>query len=99
WNGVYIMSPLANVEHQRIMSGLTIALGAALAGRAEVFAGINVTDRRDDWEQNYRCPDVAVVFPGSIASDCGPYFLGGPDWVCEVASDYDRSREKFDFYA
>src|SRR4051794_19982634 len=85
WDGVYIMSPLANVEHQRVVSGLTIALGAALAGKAEVFAGINVTNRSDDWKQNYRCPDLSVVFPGSKAVDCGPYFLGGPDFIVEVA--------------
>ena len=93
------MSPLANVEHQAIIGGLTMAFACALEGRATVFPGINVSDRRKDWEQNYRCPDVAVVLPGSKAVDCGPYFLGGPDFVVEIASDYDRSREKFDFYA
>ena len=90
---------MANVEHQAVVTGLAIALGTALAGKAAVFAGISVSDRRKDWEQNYRCPDVAVVLPGSKAVDCGPYFLGGPDFVVEIASDYDRSREKFEFCA
>jgi Uma2 family endonuclease len=101
WDGVYIMAPMANVEHQAVVSGLTIAIGSALADNpaACVFAGINVSDRRDDWERNYRCPDVAVVLANSKAVDCGPFFCGGPDFVAEVASNYDRSREKFEFYA
>jgi len=27
------------------------------------------------------------------------FFFGGPDFVVEIASDFDRSREKFEFYA
>jgi Uma2 family endonuclease len=101
WDGVYVMAPMANTEHQAIISGLTIAIGNALAdvSGAVIFPGINVSDRREDWEKNYRCPDVAIVLPGSRAVDCGPFHLGGPDFVVEVASDYDRSRDKFDFYA
>jgi Uma2 family endonuclease len=101
WDGVYVMAPLANTEHQAVVTALTIALGNAFAGQpdVQVFAGINVSDRRKNWEHNYRCPDVAVILPDSRAKDCGPYFLGGPDFLVEVASDYDRAREKFDFYA
>lgn len=101
WDGVYIMAPMANTEHQSIVSGLTIAIANALASLPgiQVFAGINVSDRRENWERNYRCPDVAVVLPGSRAIDCGAYHCGGPDFVVEVASQYDRSREKFEFYA
>jgi Uma2 family endonuclease len=100
WDGVYVMAPLANTEHQEIVSGLNTAFSIALAGLSgvQVFPGINVSDRRDDWEKNYRCPDVAVILPGSKAVDCGPFHLGGPDFLVEVASDYDRSREKFEFY-
>jgi Uma2 family endonuclease len=64
-----------------------------------VFPGVNVSDRKDDWERNYRCPDVAVVLPDSRAVAYEAFYLGGPDFIVEIASDYDRSREKFDFYA
>src|SRR6478672_7918751 len=101
WDGVYVMAPLANIEHQQLMSNLSAAFVAALANQTEVrvFAGVNVSDRREGWEHNYRCPDVAVVLPGSRAIDCDTFYFGGPDFVIEIASDYDRSREKFDFYA
>jgi len=50
-------------------------------------------------KNNYRCPDVAIVLPDSRAIPCGTFYFGGPDFVVEIVSDYDRSREKFDFYA
>jgi Uma2 family endonuclease len=101
WDGVYVMSPLPNNEHQKLMASVTAAFSMAFAGQPEVqvFAGINVSDRQKDWKQNYRCPDVAVVLPGSRAIDCDTFFFGGPDFVVEIVSEYDRSREKFDFYA
>src|SRR4051794_1448928 len=101
WDGVYVMSPLANNEHTELMTNLAAAFRNAFAARMDVhvFAGVNVSDRREDWEKNFRCPDVAVVLPGSTAVDCDTFFFGGPDFVVEIASDFDRSREKFDFYA
>ncbi len=60
---------------------------------------MNVSDRDDDWTQNYRCPDLAVVMPGSAAIQRDAYYFGGPDFLVEIVSPYDRSREKLDFYA
>ena len=39
-----------------------------------------------------------IVDANPFAND-GQFFLGGPDFVVEIASDYDRSREKFEFYS
>jgi Uma2 family endonuclease len=101
WDGVYIMAPLPNIEHQELLNNISVAISNALAGQpgVRVFPGVNVSDRKDDWERNYRCPDVAVVLPDSRAVACGAFYFGGPDFIVEVASDYDRSRDKFDFYA
>jgi len=101
WDGVYVMAPLANVEHMQLMGSLSAAFISAFAKQPEVrvFPGVNVSDSKEDWKRNYRCPDVAVVLPGSRAIDCDTFYFGGPDFVVEIASDYDRSREKFDFYA
>jgi Uma2 family endonuclease len=33
------------------------------------------------------------------AKDCGTYWLGGPEFTVEITSPFDRSRDKFDFYA
>jgi Uma2 family endonuclease len=81
--------------------GLSAAFRNAFANQPEVrvIAGVNVSDRKVDWEKNYRCPDVAVVLPGSRAIDCKTFYCGGPDFCVEIISDYDRTREKFDFYA
>jgi Uma2 family endonuclease len=101
WEGVYVMAPMANTEHMELMGKLTAAFIAALQDipGVRVFPGINVSDRRENWGQNFRCPDVAVVLPNSKAVDCDAFYFGGPDFVVEIASDYDRSREKFEFYS
>jgi Uma2 family endonuclease len=101
WDGVYIMSPLPNNEHRQLMAGLITALVGALADdpQVRVFPGVNVSDRQDDWKRNFRCPDVAVVLPGSLAIDCDSHLFGGPDFAAEIISDYDRTREICDFYA
>jgi len=99
WEGTYMMNPLPNSEHLRLQSKLVWAFENALAGTAAiVYPGLNVSDRADDWTEDFRCPDVAVVLPGGIARDCDTYHLGGPDFVVEIVSPYDRSREKLSFY-
>jgi Uma2 family endonuclease len=100
WEGTYLMTPLPNSEHLQIQSKLQVAIQNALgfSSPAMVYGGLNVSDRIDDWTKNFRCPDVAVVLPGGIARDCDTYHLGGPDFVVEVISPNDRSREKISFY-
>jgi Uma2 family endonuclease len=101
WEGVYMMAPLANNEHQDLQVGLAAALRNALgwASGARVQAGANVSDREVDRTQNYRCPDVVVVLPGGVARDCGTHWHGGPDFCVEILSPGDRSRDKLDFYS
>ena len=101
WDGVYVVMPLPNDEHQEIVNGLGFAFEAT-AGRAfggKVRPGVNISDRDDDWEKNYRGPDVVVFLEGTTAVNRGAYWLGGPDFAVEVASKGDRSRKKLDFYA
>jgi Uma2 family endonuclease len=40
-----------------------------------------------------------VFLPGNPAEDRGSHWFGGPDLAVEITSRFDRSREKFDFYA
>lgn len=101
WDGVYVMSPLANLEHQDVAFRLAMLIRQAI-GRdpaTVVLAGANVGDRDEGWTKNYRVPDVVVTLPGSRARDCNTHWCGGPDFLVEVVSPDDRSREKFDFYA
>lgn len=101
WDGVYVMSPLADNEHQHLASSLSSKFDQGLGDRPGVlvFAGANISDRPDDWRKNYRCLDVAVFLPGNPAEDRGTHWLGGPDFAVEILSRGDRSRKKFDFYA
>jgi Uma2 family endonuclease len=101
WDGVYIVSPGAGDEHQKIGGKLYIALDATIEspGLGEVRQIPNLSDRQKGWRQNYRCPDVAVFLKGTSAICKGAYWLGGPDFAVEVISPYDRSRKKLDFYA
>lgn len=95
------MSPLADVEHQIIASGLTGVFQAVVVwpdvGLA--LAGVNISDREDDWTHNYRIPDVAVFLRGTTARNCGTHWVGGPDFAVEITSGDDRTRDKFPFYA
>lgn len=99
WEGVYIMAPLANDEHQGLQLQFCFILQATVgAVGALVRAGVNVSDRVVDWKQNYRCPDVVVFLPGTKARNCDTHWLGGPDFAIEIVSPLDKSREKIPFY-
>jgi Uma2 family endonuclease len=101
WEGVYMMSPLADNEHQDIQGSLTAAIKIAVGWNSplKVRPGVNVSDREDQWEHNYRCPDVVAFAPNTKAKDCGTHWRGGPDFAIEITSPNDRSRDKFEFYA
>ncbi|MGC8641820.1 MAG: hypothetical protein ACP5XB_18290, partial [Isosphaeraceae bacterium] len=83
WDGVYVMSPLADNEHQELGFdlGAAVKLGLGAAARARIFTGCNVSSRRSRWKRNYRCPDVAVFLPGNPAEDRGTHWYGGPDFA------------------
>ena len=100
WNGVYVMSPEADNSHQIIVTLLSSAIVESVRNRGIlVLSGTNISDQVDDWSRNYRVPDVAVFMPGNPAENRETHFLGGPDFLVEVVSKYDRSRRKLDFYA
>jgi Uma2 family endonuclease len=101
WEGVYVVPPLARNPHQDVATALSGILFNIinLEDRGRVHAGANVSDRRDHWEHNYRCPDVVVVLKGGRAIDCGTHWLGGPDFVVEVESPREKAVRKLPFYS
>ena len=100
WNGVYVMSPEADNSHQHLAFTIAKIIDLAISRKgAVVYPGVNVSDQVDDWTRNYRVPDIAVFMPGNPAENRETHFLGGPDFLVEVVSKYDRSRRKLDFYA
>jgi Uma2 family endonuclease len=100
WEGTYMMNPMPKPEHARIQFRLATSIQAVLGSSslAEVLTELNVSDRLEDWTKNYRCPDIAVMFPGGRARECDAHYLGGPDFVVEIISPNDRSRQKIEFY-
>lgn len=101
WEGVTVMSPLANNQHQRLASDLTGVIWTVVQqrGLGEVFQGVNLTDRTPNWLENYRNPDVVVFLNGSGAVDHGTHYLGGPDFAVEIISPGEPPQAKFAFYA
>ena len=101
WEDVYMMAPAPNIEHQQIVMRLTIALDQIIneTQMGEVFPGVHVSDREDDWKTNYRVPDVAVFLNGGQAINRETHWYGGPDLTIEVISPDDQAREKISFYS
>jgi len=101
WEGVYMMAPLPDNEHQRMVLRMAAACREAVeeGGLGEVFAGVNLTDREGDWQYDFRAPDVAVFLKGGKAEDCGTYWRGAADFLVEVTSPEDRVHEKLPFYS
>jgi Uma2 family endonuclease len=101
WDGVYMIMPLPNDEHQEIVTALASVFQNVVgwSGVGRVRAGVNVSDDDGDWTHNYRCPDVAVFLRDTTAVNRSTYWYGGPDFGVEVVSKDDQTREKLRFYA
>ena len=101
WNGVYVMSPLADYEHMELAGLLLHTFYEAIppARRLTMAPGANVSDRREGWIKNYRVPDIIVFLKGNRAELLGTHWSGGPDFAVEILSPRDRARKKFRFYA
>jgi Uma2 family endonuclease len=101
WEGVYVMAPAPNDEHQGISTRLARPLLVVVedAGLGKVRIGINLASDPDDWEHDYRVPDVAVFLSGSSAECHETFWSGSPDFLVEIVSPWDKTREKFAFYS
>lgn len=101
WDGIYVMTPMASNEHQSLATQISAAIITVVDWRelGRTYTGANVSDRRHDWTQNYRIPDILVFKRNSNAEDCGTHWLGGPEFAIEIVSPGDRTLEKLGFYA
>lgn len=100
WEGVYVMAPLPNDEHQKLVLRLGSILDGVLGwtGLGEVRPGVNLTGREDDWRADFRAPDVTVFLRGGAAENRDTHWLGPADFLVEIISPGDRTREKLPFY-
>ncbi len=101
WEGIRMMAPMPNTEHQQIVSRLIAILEETVGwpGLGIVVPGVNVSGREVGWEQDFRVPDVAVALPEGNVRDRGTHWCGGPDFLVEVMSPDDQTRQKLPFYA
>jgi len=100
WDGVYVMAPEADVEHQEFAFDLAAVFAEAIrrAGLGRCTHGVNISDRKRGWIKNFRVPDAAVFLNGTTAQMCGEFWFGGPDFAVEIVSPRDRTRKKLPFY-
>ena len=101
WEGILVVPPLPNIEHQIMATDLAVAFAAMIDRKAGDLAlvGANVSDRDAGWEKNYREPDVLVVLHTNPALHCGTHWAGGPDLAVEIVSPGEDPRLKLDFYS
>ena len=101
WEGVTVIMPEANVEHQDVggFFNTVFSLLFALTKRGHVNATPNISDREKGWMENYRNPDMAYFSNECAAKNCDTHWCGGPDFLLEVVSPDDLCREKLPFYA
>lgn len=101
WDGVLVMPALPNDEHQEIQNRIQYAFTSLFAtdDDGKVRGGVNVTDRHEDWKENFRGPDVVVYLPENPAINYGTHWLGGPDFLVEIISPGDMAWDKLEFYA
>ena len=100
WDGVYVVSPLPNIEHQEIVSCFIEILGETIrrTGLGNVYPGVNLSDQVEDWAYNYRAPDVAVFLKAGKAIASKAHYRGPADFLVEIVSPYDATYEKIPFY-
>ena len=100
WDGMYVIPAPPGTAQQELVDDLGTILREVVKkeGRGKTYPGVNVSDRRKGWENNFRCPDLAVVLNNGKAVDCGAYFYLGPDFLVEVESPGDDTEEKVPFY-
>ncbi len=101
WEGMYVMPSLPSNVHQELVDDLGVIFHEVVKkeGHGKSYPGVNVSDRRTRWKDNYRCPDVAVVLRESQAVDCGTHFYLGPDFLVEIESPGDDTEDKVPFYS
>ncbi|MEX2315905.1 MAG: Uma2 family endonuclease [Pirellulales bacterium] len=101
WQGLYIMAPAPNDEHQGIGLHLALPLLEVVEDTdlGVVRQSVNLATDPDDWENDYRIPDIVVFLNGSEAVCRGAFWSGPPDFLVEVTSPRDKTREKLSFYS
>jgi Uma2 family endonuclease len=101
WEGVTYLMPQPDNDHERI-AAFFIRVFSLLFGMdtaSSVQGTANLSDRVENWKENYRNPSMAYFAADTDAEDHDSFWYGGPDFLLEIVSPNDMSREKLPFYA
>ena len=101
WDGEVLIMPSPNNEHQQLAHRICYVIETVFGWASPHFISqaVNVTDQSFDWKVNHRSPDVVVFLHGNPAVNYDTYWHGGPEFLVEIISPDDRSRDKLPFYA
>lgn len=101
WDGVTVIMPDADIEHDDIAGFFYRTFWSVFGGNPanRVHFRVNLSDRVAGWRKNYRIPDTMVFLDGNPVRSYRTHYVGGPDIALEVVSPGDRSRDKLGFYA
>jgi Uma2 family endonuclease len=101
WEGVTYIMPEPDNEHERIAAFFIRVFGDVFGVNPanSVQRGANISDRIDGWKENYRSPDMAYYSADTPAEDHKTFWYGGPNFLLEIISPDDMSRDKLPFYA
>lgn len=101
WEGVYFMPLMANNEQQQIVIRFSSILVATInaPGLGIALPGANLAASAEDWEQDYRVPDVVAFLADTAAENHDAFWTGAADFIIEVTSPRDRTYEKIPFFS
>ena len=99
--GTYVKAPMSNDEHQLTANRFPAIFQETIdwPELGDVRPGVNVSDREQNWQANYRVPDVAVFLRGEKSQNRDAFWYGDPDSVVEVVNPDDQTQQKLAFYA
>ena len=60
---------------------------------------MNLAASAEDWEHDYRVPDVVVFLADTAAENHNAFWTGAADFIVEITSPRDRTYEKIPFYS
>lgn len=103
WEGELYMPPMPNSMHQTLRKQLSHWLTAKWEDPPlrRVFDEHNLTTESDadNWNRNYRVPDIILLDAPRFGINKGEFMAGAPLVVVEIRSMGDKSYDKLDFYA
>ena len=95
------MPPMANDDHQDLVLEFAAILRETISkrGLGKVRPGVNLAASAQNWEGDYRVPDVVAFLATTSAVNHGPFWTGAADYIIEITSPRDRTYEKLRFYS